>query len=316
MKALVTGGCGFIGSHLVNLLLNQHMNVVIYDNLSTGNRKNLASCQDIVEIIQGDIRDLNCLKKAVDKADFVFHLAAISSISKSFRDPFTTHAVNNEGTLNVLWAASQGKVSRVVISSSCSIYGDIHKPPLQESYLPNPKSLYATSKLTAEALAESFHYSYGLETVCLRYFNVYGERQSATSDYAAVIPRFIDCYRQRQSPIVYGDGQQSRDFIHVSDVVKANWLAASTSSDILTQYRTFNIGSGQNVTITQLLDIISAEAGYVLPPNFQSSRIGDIRASRADITLARQNLGFSPAVDLKDGIKNLYNYELMSLPDL
>lgn len=309
MKALITGGCGFIGSHLVDFLLSQNIDVVIYDNLSTGNRENLASCQDCVDIIQGDIRDLRCLKKAVDKVDFVFHLAAISSISKSFSDPFTTHAVNNEGTLNVLWAALHGQVSRVVIASSCSVYGDIHQPPLQESYLPNPKSLYAASKLTAEALAESFYHSYGLETVCLRYFNVYGNLQSATSDYAAVIPRFIDCYRKRQSPIVYGDGQQSRDFIHVSDVVKANWLAASISNEILSQYRTFNIGSGQNVTITQLLDIISAQAGYVLPPNFQSSRLGDIRASRADTTLARQYLGFSPTVDLKDGIKKLYDYE-------
>jgi UDP-glucose 4-epimerase len=309
MKLLVTGGAGFIGSHLVEYLTHKGSEVIVFDDLSSGNINNLRSIISTINIIENDIRDTDSVMLAMKEVDVVFHLAAQTTVSGSLIDPFLTHETNNTGTLNILWAALKAGVSRVVISSSCSIYGDIHSPPLQESYLPAPKSPYAASKLVAEALADSFYYSYGLETVCLRYFNVYGERQSATSDYAAVIPRFIDCYRQRQSPIVYGDGQQSRDFIHVSDVVKANWLAASTSSEILTQYRTFNIGSGQNVTITQLLDIISAEAGYLLPPNFQSSRIGDIRASRADITLARQNLGFSPAVDLKDGIKNLYNYE-------
>jgi UDP-glucose 4-epimerase len=316
MKVLVTGGAGFIGSHLVESLVLKGAEVIVFDNFSTGNINNLQRIISKIRVIENDVRNADSLMSAMKGVNSVFHLAAQTSVLGSLVNPLLTHEINNSGTLNVLWAALKMNISKIVISSSCSVYGDIHLPPLKESDSPSPKSPYAASKLFAEALADSFYYSYGLETVCLRYFNVYGERQSATSDYAAVIPRFIDCYRQRQSPIIYGDGQQSRDFIHVSDVVKANWLAASTSSEILTQYRTFNIGSGQNVTITELLDIISAEAGYILPPDFQSSRIGDIRVSRADITLARQYLDFSPAVDLKDGIKNLYNYESMSLPDL
>ena len=306
MKALITGGCGLIGSHLVELMLAQDIFVIIYDDLSTGNLENLQFCRDQIQVIEADIRDLDRLNKALKGVDCLFHLAALTSVPQSVADPYKTHEINNTGTLNVLWAALKAGVSRVVISSSCAVYGDIHEPPLKETDLPNPKSPYAASKLTAETLAESFYHSYGLETVCLRYFNVYGLRQRADSGYAAAIPRFIQCYKQKQPPQVYGNGLQSRDFVHVTDVARANILAASLSTRALAENRVFNIGTGNSTSILKLLDIISSEAGYYMEPEFQPARVGDIQQSYADITLARERLKFNPMVKLEDGIKELY----------
>jgi UDP-glucose 4-epimerase len=306
MKALITGGCGFIGSHLVDFLLSQGIDLIVYDNFSTGSPENLKHCQNQIELIQGDVRDLDKLQKTLNHVDWVFHLAALSSVSASLLNPLITHEVNNTGTLNLLWAALQAKVSRVIIASSCAVYGDRHDPPLKETALPSPKSLYAASKVTAEALAESFYQSYGLETVCLRYFNVYGPRQRADSDYAAAIPKFIQCYQQKQPPQVYGDGLQSRDFIHVTDVARANLLAASLSSSIFKSDRVFNIGTGTGTSILRLLEIISHEAGYYLEPQFQPARVGDIEKSYSDLTLARKYLKFNPMVNLETGIKELY----------
>ena len=305
MKAVITGGGGFIGSHLVYSLLHKGIAPIIYDNFSTGNLENLKDSQEQIEVISGDVRDLDTLQKTLKNADWLFHLAAHSSVSGSLLNPFLTYEINNRGTLNVLWAALQAKVSRVVIASSCSVYGDIHQPPLKETYLPNPKSPYAASKLTAEALAESFYYSYGLETVCLRYFNVYGLRQRADSDYAAVIPRFVECYQQKKSPQIYGNGKQSRDFIHVSDVARANILAASLPSNILEKHRVFNIGTGNKTNLLQLLDLISMQTNYYLKPTFLPSRPGEIEHSCADISLAQEKLSFQPLISLEEGIKSL-----------
>ncbi|MTJ11522.1 NAD-dependent epimerase/dehydratase family protein [Anabaena sp. UHCC 0187] len=305
MKAIITGGCGFIGSHLVDSLLDQGVYPIIYDNFSTGNLENLNNCQEQIKVISGDIRDLDTLQRTIKNVDWVFHLAAHSSVSGSLANPLLTHEINNTGTLNVLWAALQAKVSRVVIASSCSVYGDIHQPPLQETYLPDPKSPYAASKLTAEALAESFYYSYGLETVCLRYFNVYGSRQRADSDYAAVIPRFIECYHQKKPPKIYGTGQQSRDFIHVSDVARANILAATLPSSILKKYRIFNIGTGNKTNLVELLNLISKQTNYYLEPTFLPSRQGEIEHSCADISLSQEKLDFQPLISLEEGIKSL-----------
>lgn len=305
MKAFITGGCGFIGSHLVDSLLHQGVAPIIYDNLSTGNLKNLKDCQEWIEVISGDVRDLDRLQKSLKNVDWVFHLAAHSSVSGSLVNPFVTHEVNNTGTLNVFWAALQAKVSKVIIASSCSVYGDIHQPPLQETCLPNPKSPYAASKLTAEALAESFYHSYGLETVCLRYFNVYGLRQRADSDYAAVIPSFIECYHQKKSPYIYGTGQQSRDFIHVSDIARANIIAATLPSSILKKHRIFNIGTGNKTNLLELLDLIYKQTNYYLEPVFLPSRQGEIEHSCADISLAQDKLGFKPLISLEEGIKSL-----------
>ena len=206
----------------------------------------------------------------------------------------------------MLWAAQQAGVSRVVIASSCSIYGDSHYPPLKELDLPAPKSLYAASKLIAETLAESFYHSYGLEVICLRYFNVYGRRQRADSAYAAAIPRFIQCYKNKERPQVYGDGLQTRDFIHVTDVARANILAAFLPNEVLKKQRVFNIGTGRGTSILKLLQIISHEAGYYIEPEFREARVGEVLDSYADTTFTKEYLGFEPMVSLEEGIKNLY----------
>lgn len=305
MKAIVIGGSGFIGSYITKELVKQNISTLVYDNFSTGNISNLSSVISKVQIIKADITDLSQLRTSMEGVDYVFHLAAQTSVTESLVDPFLTNQINNTGTLNVLWAALQAKVSRVVIASSCSVYGDIHQPPLQETCLPNPKSPYAASKLIAEALAESFYHSYGLETICLRYFNVYGLLQRADSDYAAVIPRFIQCYLQKVSPKIYGSGNQSRDFIHVSDVARANILAAKLSSDILNRNRVFNIGTGNKTNLLELLDLISKQTNYYLEPIFLPSRQGEVKHSCADISLAQECLGFKPLVSLETGVKTL-----------
>ncbi len=305
MKAIVTGGSGFIGSYITQELVKQNIVTLVYDNLSTGNIENLDSVSSQIQIIKGDVADLDKLRSAMEGVDYVFHLAAQTSIADSLVNPFLTNQINNTGTLNVLWAASQAKVSRVIIASSCSVYGDIHQPPLQESYLPNTKSPYAASKLIAEALAESFYHSYGLETVCLRYFNVYGLLQRSDSDYAAVIPRFLECYRQKTPPQIYGSGHQSRDFIHVSDVARANILAATVSSSVVNKHRVFNIGTGNKTNLLELLNLISKQVNYYLEPVFLPSRQGEVSHSCADISLAQEKLGFQPLISLEKGIKIL-----------
>jgi len=308
MKVLVTGGAGFIGAHLVEELLKLDVETSIFDNLISSNNQCISSVANTknAQLVKSDIRDLDRLLSAVSGVDIIFHLAALTNIPESIKDPISFYDVNVKGTLNVLYAALKANVPRVIIASSCSVYGDIYESPLKESYLPNPKSPYAASKLMAEALAESFYYSYGLETICLRYFNVYGLRQRVDSDYAAVIPKFIQWYKQKQHPQVYGDGMQSRDFIHVKDVVRANILAATLPSSVLRNNRIFNIGTGRNTHISALLNIISNEAGYYMPPKFQEPRLGEVLVSYADTTLTKKHLKFHSTIDLELGIKNLY----------
>lgn len=305
MKAIVLGGAGFIGSHLVEQLLEKGISVKVYDNLTLGSCENLSAIFPEIEFIQDDIRNFDGLVAAMKGVDWVFHLAALTSVAQSLENPFLAHEINNTGTLNVLWAAVKSEVSRVVISSSCAVYGDSHVPPVKETDLPAPKSPYAASKLTAEALASSFYHSYGLLSVCLRYFNVYGHRQRPDSDYAAVIPRFIQAYRTRQIPQIYGDGYQSRDFIHVRDVARANMLAASVESSILHHHRVFNIGTGVSTNLRELLEIIAQSIGYEIPPQFHPARGGDIKHSCSGIMLAQQKLGFTPTIDLQSGLKDL-----------
>lgn len=305
MKALVTGGAGFIGSNLVEFLLNNGVDVKVYDNFSSGSLKNLTFIQSEIEAIESDVRNFDALVAAMEGVNLVFHLAALVSVPESLNNPRLTYDINTEGTLNVLSAALKSGVSRVVISSSCAVYGDRHEPPLKETDLPMPKSPYAASKLTTEAWAESFYQSYGLKTVCLRYFNVYGPRQKSDSDYAAVIPKFLDCYQRKQRPKVYGDGLQTRDFIYVEDVARANFLAATASSEIIANHRVFNVGTGNGLSLLKLLEAITTQMGYEIEPEFYSPRVGDIKNSWANASLVKNELGFEPKINIYLGIKKL-----------
>jgi len=310
-KAMVTGGAGFIGSHLVTQLLKEGIEIKVYDNLTSGNIENLSDVKSDIEIINADIRGLDNLILAMQGVDQVFHLAALTSVYLSVAKPLPTHEINITGTFNVLLASLKAGVSRVIIASSCAVYGDTHQPQLKETDLPAPKSPYASSKLISETLAESFYHSYGLETVCLRYFNVYGSRQRQDSEYASVVPRFIQCYKHKQPAQVYGDGLQSRDFIYVTDIARANVLAASLPSCILKETRVFNIGTGTSTNILEILKIISHEFGYPIAIEFREARKEDIRHSKADCTLAREKLGFNNTVDLPTGIRNLIHLGLV-----
>lgn len=306
MKALVTGGAGFIGSHLVEELLKNGLEVSIFDNFSSGNPHNLISVKSDIEVVKDDINNLDTLLKAMNKVDYVFHLAALTSVTQSVQNPILIHKINSVGTLNVLWSALTSKVSRVVIASSCAVYGDAHKPPIKETCFPLPKSPYATSKLISEAHASSFYESYGLKASCLRFFNVYGPRQRADSDYAAAIPRFIECYKNDKAPVVYGDGLQSRDFIHVKDIAKACILAAKSEKS-LEGTRAFNVGTGESINILKLLDTMAEQSGKIIEPNFQPARQGDIKDSCSDTSLIKEKLGFEPSIKLENGIKELLN---------
>lgn len=282
------------------------MEVTVFDNFNSGQVENIKAVIPTIKIVEDDIRNIDGLTTSMQGIDCVFHLAAQTSVLESQSNPIFTHEVNNTGTLNVLWSAVQAGVSRVVIASSCSVYGDASNPPLKESALPAPKSLYAASKLMAETLAESFYHSYGLEVICLRYFNVYGRRQRADSVYPAAIPHFIQCYKNKKRPQVYGDGLQTRDFIHVTDIARANILAASLRSEVLQKQRVFNIGTGTSTSILKLLQTISNESGYYIEPEFRDSRAGEVLASYADTTLAKEYLQFEPMVNLEQGIKDLF----------
>lgn len=306
MKALVTGGAGFIGSHVVDALLASGNDVSVIDNFESGRLENLNHVKSEIQIIDADIRDQEALLRESRNVDWIFHLAALTSVPKSVSNAFLTHDVNTTGTLNVLLAARESDVARVIFSSSCAVYGDHHRPPLQESNLPEPKTPYASSKLSSEYTAMSFYHSYGLETVCLRYFNVYGPRQRADSEYAAVIPKFVKCYQEGRSPVIYGDGHQSRDFIHVYDVARANIYAAICPSKALESHRSFNIGTSSGTSLLQLLNTIEKCSGKYLKPKFYPSRIGDIRNSWSDSKLAEEFLNFSPSITLNKGISDLY----------
>ncbi|MDY7008422.1 MAG: NAD-dependent epimerase/dehydratase family protein [Cyanobacteriota bacterium] len=307
MKALVTGGAGFIGSHVVTFLLKSGVDIKVYDNLSSGSWKNLASVESEIKLIESDVRDFDTLIKAMEGVDSVFHLASLVSVPESINNPHLTYEINVGGTLNVLSAALKSGVSRVVISSSCAVYGDRNQPPLKETDLPMPKSPYAASKLTAEAWAESFYQSYGLETVCLRYFNVYGPGQKSDSDYAAVIPKFLDCYYRKQRPKVYGDGLQTRDFIYVEDVARANFFAATASSEIIANHRLFNVGTGNGLSLLKLLEAIATEMGYEVEPEFHPPRVGDIKHSFADASLSINELDWFSKTNINTGLKFILN---------
>jgi UDP-glucose 4-epimerase len=297
MKFVVTGGAGFIGSHVVEALAGSHT-VVVLDNFSSGKPENLEGFSDRITCIRGSINDLALLKEACKGADGIFHLAAIASVAKSVDNPLATHETNLTGTLNVLLAARDCGVKKVVFSSSSAVYGDEPTLPKREDMVPVPLSPYAVSKLAGEYYCNVFFTLYGVETVSLRYFNVFGPRQDPQSEYAAVIPKFIARLLNRQAPLIFGDGKQTRDFVYVRDVVKANLLAMQSTTT-----GTFNIGSGIRIDLTTLAGKLARIMEIQLPPEYGEPRSGDIRDSVSDITAVKKALGYKTAYSLEKGLE-------------
>ena len=304
---LVTGGAGFIGSNLTEALLRQGQAVRVLDDFSTGRRQNLEHVEEWreagrgeFELLEGDIRDRATCARAMDGVDFVLHQAAVPSVQRSVLDPLTSHAVNVDGTLNLLESAREARVRRFVIASSSSVYGESETLPKIESMPPAPISPYGLQKLTAETYSRLYHRLYGLPTVALRYFNVFGPRQDPTSEYSAVIPRFITAIRDGGRPTIYGDGEQSRDFTFVANVIQANLRACSAGESALG--KAFNVGCGERITLNELLDAIARIFGREVRAEYAAPRPGDIRHSLAAIGEAGEHLGFRPEVGLAEGL--------------
>src|SRR5215204_362336 len=299
MRALVTGGAGFIGSNLVDALINHGDEVVVLDNFSSGRRERLERFDDRLSLVEGDLRSYERVHAAMGGIEVVFHQGALPSITRSIQDPLTTSAVNVEGTLNVLLAARDAGIRRVIFASSSSIYGDAPGLPRHEEQRPSPLAPYAVSKLAAESYCSAFWKVYGLETVALRYFNVFGPGQDPSSQYAAVVPRFITALLDGERPVIYGDGEQSRDFTFVQDVVNANLLAAE-AGDVAGEV--FNVAGGRSRTVNELASSIAEVIGASVAPMYASARPGDVRASAADIEKARTMLGYEPADSFDEGL--------------
>jgi UDP-glucose 4-epimerase len=300
VKVLVTGGGGFVGSNLVRALLERGDDVRVLDNFSTGNRANLEDVGRDIDLLEGELRSYERVHAAVRGVEVVFHQGALPSVPRSVQDPLTTGAVNVESTLNVLLAARDERVRRVVFASSSSVYGNAGDLPRAESDLPDPISPYAVSKLAAERYCVSFSRVYELETVALRYFNVFGPWQDPTSQYAAVVPRFITAIRAGQPVPIYGDGSQSRDFTYVENVVRANLLAADATG---VNGSVLNIATGQATSVNELADRIGVVLGLSVHKQYLAERAGDVYASWADIGLARRLLGYEPTVSLDEGLR-------------
>lgn len=305
---LITGGAGFIGSHLTAALLQRNDQVRVLDNFATGKRSNIELFSEAVrngtlDVIEGDVRDADTVCRAMKNVDYVLHLAAVVSVPQSMVDPQLTHAVNVEGTLNILNSARHYDVKRVVLSSSCAVYGDNTDLPLKETSQTKPLSPYAATKLMGEIYCQTYQRAYGLPTACLRYFNIYGPRQDPKGDYAAVIPKFIERMKAGQAPTIFGDGEQTRDFVHVSDVVRANLLACWRDEAI---GRVFNVASGVGLSLVQLVETLNQIQERRIGPQFAPERLGDIRHSRGDGSYSAEVLGFTPQMSLIDGLRGFY----------
>ncbi len=296
---LVTGGAGFIGSHIARSLAENGERVRVLDNLSSGRSDNLGGIAGEIEVIEGDLRDAEVVARAVDGCEVVYHQAAVPSVPRSVADPRTSLDAGITGTLNVLLAARDRGARRVVFASSSSIYGDTPVMPKHEDMTPKPLSPYAISKLSAEQLCGVFTRLYGLETVALRYFNVFGPNQDPASEYAAVIPKFIAAVAAGERPTIFGDGEQSRDFTYIANVVDANLRAAAVPE---ASGRVFNIASGRAITVNRMLALVGELLGKSAEADYTDPRPGDIRDSLADITAARDVLGYDPEVSFEDGM--------------
>ena len=297
---LITGGAGFIGSHIVEALLGQGHFVRVLDDFDTGSRENLAAFSGVLELVEGSLEDAGTVRSVMDGIDYVLHQGARGSVPRSVSDPIGTHNANVTGTLHVLIAARDAGVRRVVCASSSSVYGETPTLPKEESMLPVPLSPYALSKLTMEQYAALFTSVYGLETVSLRYFNIYGARQNPNLQYSAVIPIFVRNMMNGTPCTIFGDGEQTRDFTYVEDCVRANLLACKADR---VSGEVFNIACGSQTSVNELFRTLSDILEYRIPPSYQLQRPGDVRYSYADVRRAGEALGFKPHTTLLDGLK-------------
>ncbi len=309
IRVLITGGAGFIGSHLVGAFLEMGADVCVLDNMGTGHRENLQQSggHGRLTLLEGEVTDGDLVRDAVRGVDYVLHQAALPSVQRSVEDPLRTDRVNVQGTLTVLTAAREAGVKRVIYASSSSIYGDTPRLPQCEDLPSNPCSPYAVSKLAGEAYCRAFTRVYGLETVSLRYFNVFGPHQDPSSPYAAVVPRFIDALRQNKPPLIYGDGLQSRDFTYIANVVHANQLALTATG---ISGEVFNIACGEAITLQAMLQSLSEFLGRPVHPEYHPPRTGDIRHSLADISKAERMLGYRPVVRFREGLEQTVQFYL------
>jgi UDP-glucose 4-epimerase len=310
MRCLVTGGAGFVGSHLVDALLDRGHEVRVLDNFATGDRRNLIHCAADIEIVEGDLRSFERVATAVRGCELIFHQAALPSVPRSIQDPLTTSAVNVTGTLNVLLAARDAGARRVVYASSSSVYGGATATRKAEDLPAAPLSPYGVSKYAGEANCRAFTEVYGLETVALRYFNVFGPRQSPVSEYAAVVPNFIAASLLGEPAVIHGDGLQSRDFTYVENVAAANLLAAQADG---APGQAINVAMGETRTLLELADSVAALAGRPLDREHVDARVGDVRMSLADVSKARALLGYEPLVGFDEGLRR--TYESMAADD-
>jgi len=306
-KVLVTGGAGFIGSNLTEALLQRGHSVRVLDDFSTGKRENLIfdHADASLEIVEGDIRFLGTCQRAVKGMEYVFHQGALPSVQRSVEDPETSNAVNVGGTLNILLAARENGVKRVMYAASSSVYGDTPTLPKHEEMPPNPLSPYALQKFVGEQYCRLFYQLYGLETVSLRYFNIFGPKQDPNSLYSAVIPKFIDALLEERPPIIFGDGEQSRDFTYIENVVQANLLAMS--ADHL-HGEAINIACGKRISLNQLLSVLKQILGSKQSPIYQEARKGDVKHSLADIHKGKKIIDYEPNVGIEAGLKKTVDF--------
>ncbi len=313
MRALVTGGAGFIGSHLAEALAGRGVEVVVLDDLSGGSEANLAWMRpgDGAEFVMGSVSDETLVKRLVAGCDWVFHEAALPSVPRSVAEPVLSNQQNLDATLNLLVAARDAGVKRFLFASSSAIYGDSEESPKHEGLPPLPLSPYGLQKYAAERYGQLFHQLYGLPTVALRYFNVFGPRQAFNSPYSGVIAKFCTAFIQGERPLIYGDGLQSRDFTFIENVVAANLAAAEAPFENVAG-RVFNIACGESVTLLDLVRDLGTASGRKTEPMFQPARLGDVRHSRADISSAQGAFGFNPKVSWLDGLRRTYEWYLSS----
>ncbi len=309
--SLITGGGGFIGSNMVRFLLEQGQKVRVLDNFETGKRENLTEVKGRIEVIEGDIRDMDTVRKAVQGAEVIYHLAALGSVPRSIKDPATTNDVNVNGIFNMLMAARDAKARRFVFASSSSVYGQSEVLPQHEGLPLAPISPYGASKAIGEIYCRTFYETYGLETVCLRYYNVFGPRQDPTSQYAAAIPLFVSSLLRDQSPTIFDDGEQSRGFTYIENVMQANWKAANAAK---THGEAMNISTANAVTVNTVVQAIQKLMGKEhIRPTYTAPRAGDIKHSLADISRARKTIGYEPLVSFEEGIQKAIRWYMENL---